>query len=109
MLLYLGVSVIRWPRDIDTSPVLSKPPGTRSFALRLPTDPHTGRAIVPEKDWIAAADMRKAMAAAARDASAYKRDMNDVLCYKCGEYNHFANACPNSARLSGYRERRADR
>lgn len=74
----------------------------------LPTDPHTGRAIVPEKDRIAAADMRKAMAAAARDSSAYKRDMNDVLCYKCGEYNHFANACPNSARLGGYRERRAD-
>lgn len=69
----------------------------------LPTDPHTGRVIVPAKDWAAAAELRKATAAAIRDGSARKRELADVQCYKCGEYNHFANACPNSRMGGGFR------
>ncbi|KOS14140.1 cleavage and polyadenylation specificity factor [Malassezia pachydermatis] len=54
-------------------------------------------------DWAAAAELRKATAAAIRDGSARKRELADVQCYKCGEYNHFANACPNSRMGGGFR------
>lgn len=92
-----------------TTPLLTHRPLTMAEAFgglpgiqELPTDPRTGRVIVPAKDWAAAAELRKESAAAARDGTAMRREMNEVQCYKCGEYNHFANACPN-LRSTGYR------
>ena len=95
------------PESRATTPLLTHRPLTMMEAFggapgiqELPTDRHTGRAMIPAKDWAAAAELRKSTAS--QDMNA--RKLNDVLCYKCGEYNHFANACPNSARL-GLRDR----
>lgn len=73
--------------------------GTGMPANELPIDTRTGRAIVSAADWAAAAAARRAPeAAAARDAAARRRELSEILCYKCGEYGHFANACPNQNR-----------
>lgn len=28
----------------------------------------------------------------------WRKDLSEVLCFKCGEYGHFANTCPNQNR-----------
>jgi len=68
----------------------------------LPIDPETGRAIIPQHDWDAALEMRRASAAASRDVALRKSELSDIVCYKCGDYGHFANTCPNLGR-PGYR------
>ncbi|WFD17960.1 RNA-binding component of cleavage and polyadenylation factor [Malassezia caprae] len=99
-------ALIPTPESRAATPLLTHRPLSMTEAFggapgiqEVPTDPRTGRAIVPAKDWAAAAELRKACVAASHDPQAQRREIMDVQCYKCGEFNHFANACPHAYRL----------
>ncbi|WFD29263.1 RNA-binding component of cleavage and polyadenylation factor [Malassezia sp. CBS 17886] len=75
--------------------------GPGGAVAELPTDKRTGRVLLTDADWLAAEAVRKLPPASSARDGTRKRELSDVLCYKCGEYGHFANVCTNPARPGG--------